>query len=58
MKLDSAGKKIVVLSDVHNEFHKTKKIIESEKVDYNVCLGDWFDSFFYDNTYNYKQTAE
>lgn len=58
MKLDSDGKKIVVFSDVHNEFHKTIKIIESEKADYNVCLGDWFDSFFYDNTYNYKQTAE
>lgn len=58
MKIDSTNKKIVLFSDVHNEIHKTKKIIEKENADYNVCLGDWFDSFYYDNTHHYKLTAE
>ena len=58
MKLSSIGKKIVVFSDVHNEIIKTKKIIEKEGADYNICLGDWFDSFYLDNTYHYRVTAE
>jgi len=58
MKLSSIGKKIVVFSDVHNEIIKTKKIIEKEGADYNICLGDWFDSFYLDNTYHYRITAE
>jgi hypothetical protein len=58
MKLSSIGKKIIVFSDVHNEIIKTKKIIEKENADYNICLGDWFDSFHLDNTYHYRITAE
>ena len=58
MKLSSMNKKIVVFSDVHNEVFKTKKIIDHEKADWNVCLGDWFDSFEYDNTRHYKVAAE
>jgi hypothetical protein len=58
MKLSSIGKKIVVFSDVHNEINKTKKIIEKESADYNICLGDWFDSFTLDDTYHYRLTAE
>jgi len=58
MKINSQKKKIVVFSDVHNEIDKTKKIIEKEAADYNVCLGDWFDSFYYDRTNDYKKTAE
>ena len=58
MKLSSIGKKIVVFSDVHNEINKTKKIIEKENADYNICLGDWFDSFNLDDTLHYKLTAE
>jgi len=57
MKIDSKNKKIVIFSDVHNDINRVKEIIKHENADINVCLGDWFDSFYYDSPENYKDTA-
>ena len=46
MKISSSNKKILIFSDPHQELDKVKKIIQAEKADINVCLGDWFDSHF------------
>jgi len=58
MRLSSENKKIVVVSDIHNDFYKTKRIISHEDADFNICLGDWFDSFYYDDNYDYEATAK
>lgn len=57
MKIDSKNKKIVIFSDVHNDIHRVKNIIKEESADLNICLGDWFDSFEYDTSKDYKETA-
>ena len=57
MKIDSKNKKIVIFSDVHNDFYRVKKIVKEECADLNICLGDWFDSFDYDTPKDYKDTA-
>lgn len=44
-QLNSQNKTILVFADPHQEIAKVKKIIEAEKPDVSVCLGDWFDSF-------------
>jgi hypothetical protein len=48
MKVSSKGNKILIFSDVHQNIEKMTKIISYEKADINICLGDWFDSFFFD----------
>lgn len=58
MKIDSKNKKIVIFSDVHNDYNRVKEIVKHEDADYNVCLGDWFDSFYYDSPGNYLDTAK
>mgnify|MGYP001233479350 CR=1 FL=1 len=50
MKINSQGNKILIFSDVHQNIEKFTKIISHEKADINICLGDWFDSFFLDNS--------
>ena len=47
MTFDSYRKKIVLLSDLHNNIEKFNKIIRHESADINICLGDWFDSFIW-----------
>lgn len=49
MKISSTNKKILIFSDPHQELEKVKKIIKAENADVNICLGDWFDSHFYDS---------
>ena len=49
MKVSSENKKILIFSDVHQDINKLSKIISHESADINVCLGDWFDSFFFDS---------
>ncbi len=49
MKINSQGNKILIFSDVHQNIEKFTKIISHEKADINICLGDWFDSFFLDS---------
>lgn len=57
MKFNSANKKILIVSDIHNEVNKLDKIIKHESADINVCLGDWFDSFYKDEDIHYKNAA-
>jgi hypothetical protein len=49
MKINSKGNKVLIFSDVHQNIEKFTKIISHEKADINICLGDWFDSFFLDS---------
>ena len=57
MKISSQGSKILIFSDVHQNTKKLAKIIAHEKADINICLGDWFDSYFFDSDADYKSTA-
>lgn len=57
MKISSRSQKIVIFSDVHQDIAKLTKIISHEAADINICLGDWFDSHFFDSETNYKSTA-
>ena len=57
MRISSENKKILIFSDVHQNIEKFTKIIAHEKADINICLGDWFDSFFFDSDTDYKSTA-
>lgn len=58
MNISSTGKKILIISDIHNDVDKVDKIIKSEGADINLVLGDWFDSFIYDETQHYIKTTE
>ena len=57
MKISSKGNKILIFSDVHQSIEAFTKIIAREKADINICLGDWFDSRFFDSDTDYKSTA-
>jgi hypothetical protein len=57
MKISSSHKKILIFSDPHQDVEKLIKIIGHEAADINICLGDWFDSHFYDLDTDYKCTA-
>jgi len=58
MKFDSKDKKILIFADPHQDIKKLHRIIKHESADINICLGDWFDSFYFDDDKNYAQTAE
>lgn len=49
MKISSANKKILIISDSHNNWRKLKQIIDSENPDIVVFAGDHNDSFYLDN---------
>lgn len=49
MNLSSNMKRILVFSDPHLQIAKVEHILKYENYDTIVCLGDWFDSFYYDN---------
>jgi hypothetical protein len=57
MKVSSRSQKILIFSDVHQDIRKLSKIISHEAADINICLGDWFDSHFFDSETDYKATA-
>lgn len=57
MKLSSENKKIVIFSDVHQDLTKVQKILKHEAADINICLGDWFDSFYHDEDNHYGETT-
>ena len=57
MKIDTTNKKVLIFSDVHQSWAHVNKIIKAESADVNVCLGDWFDSFFYDDPEDVYETA-
>lgn len=58
MKISSQNKKVLILSDVHQDINRLDKIIKAESADINVCLGDWFDSFTFDSESDFIKTAE
>jgi hypothetical protein len=58
IKFESKNKKIVIVADPHNDYKKLDKIITKEDGDINICLGDWFDSFVYDEPHHYSDTAK
>ena len=58
MKISSDNKKILVFSDVHHDIDRLEKILNKEKADLNICLGDWFDSFNYDTPEDFVKTAQ
>jgi len=57
VRISSENKKIVIFSDVHQNIDKFTEIIAHEKADINICLGDWFDSHFFDSDVDCKSTA-
>jgi hypothetical protein len=57
MKISSKNQKILIFSDPHQNTEKLSKIISYEAADINICLGDWFDSHFFDLETDYKSTA-
>jgi hypothetical protein len=57
INLQSNDKKILIVSDVHNEINKLDKIIKYEAADINIVLGDLYDSFIYDSPNNYIDTT-
>jgi len=58
MNIDSKNKRILVLSDVHQNIGALERITKRENYDEVVCLGDWFDSFFYDTDGDVEKTCE
>jgi len=58
MTFDSHNKKILIISDIHNQVSKLNKIIRHEAADINIVLGDWFDSLYYDKDKDYEITAD
>lgn len=57
MRISSENKKILLFSDVHNEVQKVKNIINNESADLILCLGDWYDSFTFNETRDYVDTT-
>ena len=57
MKIDTNDKKVLIFSDVHQSWKYISKIVKAEGADVNICLGDWFDSFFYDAPEDVYETA-
>ena len=58
LNFSSDKKKIVIVADPHNNYQKLDTIIKKEDGDVNICLGDWFDSFIYDEPQHYADTAK
>lgn len=56
--LTSNNKTILVFSDPHLEIDKVNKILSTEIYDIAVCLGDWFDNFYYDNEEHHAKTCD
>lgn len=57
MQISSKNKKILIFSDVHQDIAKVRRIVDVEGADFNVCLGDWFDSFVYDDNKDVADAA-
>ena len=58
MTLNSAGKSILLCSDVHQNIDKLEYILEKEKYDIFVHLGDEFDSFNYNSENDVTKTCD
>ena len=58
MKISSTNKRILVVSDIHQDIQRLHSIIRYESPDNIVVLGDWFDSHYSDNLDDYTRTAK
>jgi predicted phosphodiesterase len=58
MQLNSQNKKILVFSDPHQDHVKLNNILTKENYDVAVCLGDWFDSYFYNTGSDVEKTCQ
>ena len=58
LNFNSDKKKIVIVADPHNDINKLDKILTKEDGDINICLGDWYDSFVYDDPIHYEATTK
>lgn len=58
MRLDTNNKTILLFSDPHQEIDRVEYLLKRENYDIAVCLGDWFDSFDYNETEHVKQTCK
>ena len=58
LNFNSDKKKIVIVADPHNDINKLDKILTKEDADINICLGDWYDSFVYDDPIHYEATTK
>lgn len=57
MQISSKNRRILVVSDFHQELDKFKKILAHEKADINVFVGDEYDSHTHDSIYDAEKTA-
>lgn len=57
MKVDTKNTKVLIFSDIHQEWQRARNIIDKEKADVIVCLGDLFDSHVYDDNLDVIKTV-
>lgn len=57
MEISSNKQTILLFSDVHQEIDKLEAILKKENYDIAVCLGDWFDSFYYNTEEDWEKTC-
>lgn len=58
MQISSENSTVLVFSDPHQDIGRVERILARENYDIAVCLGDWFDSFFYTSPGNIKATCQ
>lgn len=58
MHINTKNKKVLVFSDPHQDIAKVRRIVDAECADVNLCLGDWFDSIYYDKNEHVRSAAE
>ena len=58
MQLSSQNKRILIFSDPHQDWVKLNNLLNKEDYDIAVCLGDWWDSHFYDNEKDVYETCQ
>lgn len=57
MNLSSQNKRILIISDSHQDWNRLDKILTKEDYDIAVHAGDWFDSFDYNSTEDVEKTC-
>lgn len=58
MFIDSTNKTILLLSDIHQDVRKAEYILSKENYDIAICLGDYFDSTWYDTKEHFLSTID
>ena len=57
MILSSKGSKVLIVSDIHNESDKLRKILKEESADITISLGDYWHSFHKNTDLDVKKTC-